>query len=135
MTAIQVQGTGGVTRALSGTGSSNLITKAVNGLRFTNGRFLTAAGIPSSTADGSILLVKVTFETATGTGQALDFGETVLRRAAAVLQVSVPQWTAPMAQDVGNFAPPQRVVMGVEFDQVADGARNRNPVANVSEAR
>lgn len=135
VTAIQAEGTGGVTLALQGTGSTNLITKVADGFRFTNGRYLMASGLVPSTADGALILVDVTFDTTTGTGQAVNFGGTQARRGSTVLQYAVPEWTSPTAQSVGTVTPPQRQVMAIELNQVADNVRYRNSGANTIEQR
>ena len=135
VTAIQTEGTGGLVLGLVGTGSPNRITKVADGFRFTTGRYLTVTGLSANTADGFMLLVDVTFETATGTGQAVNFGTTQARRSSATLQYTVPEWTSPTAQNVGTVTPPQRFVMGIELDQVADVVRYWNPTTNSIETR
>lgn len=135
VTAIQAEGTGGLTLGLVGTGSANLITKVSDGFRFTTGRYLTVTGLTPGSEDGFLMLADVTFETATGTGQAINFGNTQIRRSTSTLQYTLPEWTSPTAQNVGTVTVPQRVVMAIEVNQVADNIRYWNPTTSQVEQR
>lgn len=131
VTGLTAEGTGGLSLVIGGAGSPNLVTHetgANGGLRFNVGRYLTITGISPSTAAGTILLVDVTFDTLTGTAQALTFmgsggSAAQLRRSSASYQsVSV---TAGTVTD-GPATVGRRVVMAVEIDAVAGVGRSRN---------
>lgn len=123
VTGVTAEGSGGYALTVTGTGSPNLITHTSDGFVFNTGRYLTVTGINPDVGDGAILLVDVTFNDTSGTGQALAFQGTVLRRASGTLQYTTGEWTSPAAQNAGTVTPPQRVQMAMHLDRIGENVR------------